>query len=139
MQKVSAIVTTQVFILYFNAFSNCCQGIKNAQLVFCLPRVFAESTRSLGYLPYIVTCQRNHKTVNLCLRKRLFFYCSEDVLREDRAIGDPFQGDKSNFLHPVLYYYISFPSSFKGLSYTTSRNTEIMCQGSSSIIFTKTL
>jgi hypothetical protein len=67
---------------------------------------------------------------------------SEDVLREDRAIGDPFQGDKSNFLHPVLYYYTSFPSSFKGLSYTTSRNTEIMCQhfkGSSSIIFTKTL
>ncbi|CAI8049527.1 FAD-dependent oxidoreductase domain-containing protein 2 [Geodia barretti] len=63
----------------------------------------------------------------------------EDVLREDRAIGDPFQGDNSNFLHPVLYYYISFPSSFKGLSYTTSRNTEIMCQGSSSIIFTKTL
>ncbi|CAI8049524.1 FAD-dependent oxidoreductase domain-containing protein 2 [Geodia barretti] len=39
----------------------------------------------------------------------------EDVLREDRAIGDPFQGDNSNFLHPVLYYYISFPSSFKGL------------------------
>ena len=39
---------------------------------------------------------------------------SKDVLREDRATGDPFQGDRSNFLHPVLYYYHQFPSSFKG-------------------------
>lgn len=28
----------------------------------------------------------------------------KDVLREDRAIGDPIFGDVSNFLHPVLYY-----------------------------------
>jgi hypothetical protein len=40
----------------------------------------------------------------------------KDVLREDRAIGDPFQGDRSNFLHPVLYYYHQFPSAYRGLS-----------------------
>jgi thioredoxin reductase len=39
----------------------------------------------------------------------------KDVLREDRAIGDAFQGDRSNFLHPVLYYYKQFPSSYTGL------------------------
>ena len=35
-------------------------------------------------------------------------YCivySKDVLREDRAIGEPLKADKSNFLHPVIYYY----------------------------------
>ena len=30
---------------------------------------------------------------------------SKDVLSEDRAIGDASSADKSNFLHPVLYYY----------------------------------
>lgn len=35
---------------------------------------------------------------------------SKDTLREDRATGDPLEADKSNFLHPVLYYYRSPPS-----------------------------
>eukprot|EP00731_Ephydatia_muelleri_P029142 Em0020g786a len=29
----------------------------------------------------------------------------KDVLREDRATGEPLKADKSNFLHPVIYYY----------------------------------
>lgn len=29
----------------------------------------------------------------------------KDVLSEDRAIGDASSADKSNFLHPVFYYY----------------------------------
>ena len=31
--------------------------------------------------------------------------CSNDVLSEDRVTGDPIEADKSNFLHPVIYYY----------------------------------
>ena len=30
---------------------------------------------------------------------------SKDVLSEDRVAGDPIRADKSNFLHPVVYYY----------------------------------
>ncbi|XP_064406922.1 FAD-dependent oxidoreductase domain-containing protein 2-like [Halichondria panicea] len=32
-----------------------------------------------------------------------------DVLRENRVEGDPIRADRSNFLHPVLYYYSSPP------------------------------
>ena len=35
----------------------------------------------------------------------LWSTCSNDVLREDRVTGDPIEADKSNFLHPVVYYY----------------------------------
>ena len=34
---------------------------------------------------------------------------SNDVLHEDRAVGDPFEADKCNFLHPVVYYYSKPP------------------------------
>ena len=36
-------------------------------------------------------------------------FCSNDVLREDRVEGDPVRADRSNFLHPVLYYYSKPP------------------------------
>ena len=39
--------------------------------------------------------------VNISLK---LAYYSKDVLSEDRAIGDASSADKSNFLHPVLYY-----------------------------------
>ena len=45
---------------------------------------------------HAVWSQLIRKIVNLSLK---------DFLSEDRAIGDPSSADKSNFLHPVLYYY----------------------------------
>ena len=35
----------------------------------------------------------------------------KDVLREDRAEGDAVFAHRSNFLHPVLYYYKDPPQS----------------------------
>lgn len=35
---------------------------------------------------------------------------SKDVLRVDRAIGDPEYADRSNFLHPVFYHYKEPPN-----------------------------
>ena len=34
----------------------------------------------------------------------------KDTFRADRAVGDPLEAHKSNFLHPVLYYYKKLPS-----------------------------
>ena len=41
----------------------------------------------------------------------LLCYISEDVLRSDRANGNPVEADTSNFLHPVLYYYRELPTN----------------------------
>lgn len=38
---------------------------------------------------------------------------SEDVLRENRATGNPIEADTSNFLHPVLYHYNRLPLQCK--------------------------
>ncbi|RUS76560.1 hypothetical protein EGW08_015668, partial [Elysia chlorotica] len=35
---------------------------------------------------------------------------AHDTFREDRARGEPSEGDMSNFLHPVLYYYSTLPT-----------------------------
>ena len=35
----------------------------------------------------------------------------KDIFRETRATGEPVEGHKSNFLHPVLYYYKQLPTS----------------------------
>lgn len=43
------------------------------------------------------------------------FHHSKDVLKEDRATGDPIEADISNFLHPVLYYYTRPPTTSKRL------------------------
>ena len=40
--------------------------------------------------------------------------CSKDVLRVDRAIGDPEYADHSNFLHPVFYHYKEPPNPGTG-------------------------
>ncbi|XP_003385457.1 PREDICTED: FAD-dependent oxidoreductase domain-containing protein 2-like [Amphimedon queenslandica] len=37
----------------------------------------------------------------------------EDVLRENRATGNPVEADTSNFLHPVLYHYNRLPLQFR--------------------------
>ena len=45
---------------------------------------------------------------NIITRNWLCFYvshASNDVLREGRVNDDPIEADKSNFLHPVIYYY----------------------------------
>ena len=49
---------------------------------------------------HVCVCVRAH-----CQHVTLVVYYSKDVLSEDRAIGDAASADKSNFLHPVLYYY----------------------------------
>ena len=49
-------------------------------------------------LLYLANCLLMHT----CLH---YITYSKDVLSEDRAIGDASSADKSNFLHPVLYYY----------------------------------
>ena len=54
------------------------------------------------------------RTQKYCMDILHVLVCSKDVLREDRAIGDAFRGDQSNFLHPVIYYYKEFPSSYRG-------------------------
>ena len=41
----------------------------------------------------------------LSLSWSILLLCSNDVLSEDRVTGDPIEADKSNFLHPVIYYY----------------------------------
>ena len=34
----------------------------------------------------------------------------KDIFRLDRATGEPGEAHKSNFLHPVFYYYKSLPT-----------------------------
>lgn len=34
----------------------------------------------------------------------------KDTFRTDRATGDPVEAHRSNFLHPVLYYYKRLPT-----------------------------
>lgn len=34
----------------------------------------------------------------------------KDTFRTDRATGDPLEAHRSNFLHPVLYYYKQLPT-----------------------------
>ena len=53
-----------------------------------------------------------------------FLFGSKDVLREDRAIGDPLSGDESNFLHPVLYYYQDPPAPS---TYTCTCTRNVHC------------
>ncbi|KAK8726906.1 hypothetical protein OTU49_010120, partial [Cherax quadricarinatus] len=33
----------------------------------------------------------------------------KDTFREDRAVGDPMEAHRSNFLHPIFYYYKKLP------------------------------
>lgn len=40
----------------------------------------------------------------------------KDIFRIDRAVGEPREAHKSNFLHPVLYYYTRLPT---GKSFTS--------------------
>ncbi len=47
---------------------------------------------------------------NVHANEHLLFF-RNDVLREDRAIGDATRADQSNFLHPVLYYYSTPPAT----------------------------
>ena len=35
----------------------------------------------------------------------------KDIFRYDRATGEPSEAHTSNFLHPVLYYYETLPTS----------------------------
>ena len=46
-----------------------------------------------------------HNEAHRCPSVVVYIVCSNDVLREDRVTGDPISADKSNFLHPVIYYY----------------------------------
>ena len=34
----------------------------------------------------------------------------KDTFRPDRATGDPFEAHRSNFLHPVFYFYQHLPT-----------------------------
>ena len=42
-----------------------------------------------------------------------FSGAGNDIFRGDRATGEPSEAHRSNFLHPVFYYYKSLPTGEK--------------------------
>ena len=47
----------------------------------------------------------------------------KDTFRSDRATGDPLEAHKSNFLHPVFYFYKKLPT---GMDTTTFERKSLL-------------
>ena len=76
-------------------------------------------SRFRSYYPwYFLQLKGNQTFFFLCLSLESFLLynticvaiCRKDTFKPDRATGEPGEAHKSNFLHPVLYFYKNPPT-----------------------------